>query len=218
MGAHTCHHYAARYVPHRVRNLCNFLGAFFSNELFQRQQLDDYQAEIKSREAAARIVNIFIGNTSPARVVEELQGEQEPILRLMNASGAAICYQDKLLLFGETPTNGQIRELAGWLAGQAEDHSYYTSKLSLNMKQPNDIKTQPGVIYVAISPGHHNYMLWFRPEVVQVVEWAGDPAKAVLKTDDGVRLSPRKSFENGGRSCNRLPIHGQRESWIYYLY
>lgn len=195
-GLITCHHYSARYVPHRVRNLCNFLGAFFSNELFQRQQLDDYQAEIKSREAATRIVNIFIGNTSPARVVEELQGEQETILRLMNASGAAICYQDKLLLFGETPTNGQIRELAGWLAGQAEDHSYHTSKLSLEYetaKRYQDVAS--GVIYVAISPGHHNYMLWFRPEVVQVVEWAGDPAKAVLKTDDGVRLSPRKSFE-----------------------
>ncbi|SCZ05961.1 PAS domain S-box-containing protein/diguanylate cyclase (GGDEF) domain-containing protein [Paenibacillus polysaccharolyticus] len=195
-GLITCHHYSARYVPHRVRNLCNFLGAFFSNELFQRQQLDDYQAEINSREAATRIVNIFIGNTSPARVVEELQGEQETILRLMNASGAAICYQDKLLLFGETPTNGQIRELAGWLAGQAEDHSYHTSKLSLEYetaKRYQDVAS--GVIYVAISPGHHNYMLWFRPEVVQVVEWAGDPAKAVLKTDDGVRLSPRKSFE-----------------------
>lgn len=195
-GLITCHHYSARYVPHRVRNLCNFLGAFFSNELFQRQQLDDYQAEINSREVATRIVNIFIGNTSRARVVEELQGEQETILRLMNASGAAICYQDKLLLFGETPTNGQIRELAGWLAGQAEDHSYHTSKLSLEYetaKRYQDVAS--GVIYVAISPGHHNYMLWFRPEVVQVVEWAGDPAKAVLKTDDGVRLSPRKSFE-----------------------
>ncbi|WP_366296222.1 diguanylate cyclase [Paenibacillus sp. AN1007] len=195
-GLITCHHYAARYVPHRVRNLCNFLGAFFSNELFQRQQLDEYQAEIKSREAAARIVNIFIGNTSPARVMEELQGEQETVLRLMNASGAAVCYQDKLLLFGDTPTNGQIRELAGWLAGQAEDHSYHTSRLSLEYETAKRYKdTASGVIYVAISPGHHNYMLWFRPEVIQVVDWAGDPAKAVLKTDDGMRLSPRKSFE-----------------------
>ncbi|MGQ8875385.1 GAF domain-containing protein [Paenibacillus sp. TSA_86.1] len=195
-GLITCHHYSARYVPHRVRNLCNFLGAFFSNELFQRQQLDDYQAEIKSRETAARLVNIFIGNTSPARVLEELQAEQETLLDLMNASGAAICYQDKLLMFGETPTNGQIRELAGWLAEQAEDHSYHTSRLSLEYETAKRYQgTASGVIYVAISPGHHNYMLWFRPEVVQVVEWAGDPAKAVLKTDDGMRLSPRKSFE-----------------------
>ena len=33
-------------------------------------------------------------------------------------------------------------------------------------------------------------MIWFRPEVIQLVDWAGDPAKAVLKTDDGC-VSPR---------------------------
>ncbi|WP_091016736.1 MULTISPECIES: diguanylate cyclase domain-containing protein [Paenibacillus] len=195
-GLITCHHYSARYVPHRVRNLCNFLGAFFSNELFQRQQLDDYQSEIQSREAASRIANIFIGNTSPARVLEELQGEEETVLNLMGAAGAAICYQDKLLLYGETPTSGQIRELAGWLAGKSEDYSYYTSKLSSEYETAKAYPDKAsGVIYVAISPGQHNYMIWFRPEVVQVVDWAGDPAKAVLKTDDGMRLSPRKSFE-----------------------
>ncbi|WP_433753296.1 diguanylate cyclase domain-containing protein [Paenibacillus amylolyticus] len=195
-GLITCHHYKARYVPHRVRNLCNFLGAFFSNELFQRQQLDDYQSEIQSREAASRIANIFIGNTSPVRVLEELQGEEETVLNLMNATGAAICYQDKLLLYGETPNSGQIRELAGWLACKSEDYSYYTSKLSLEYEASKFYQDKAsGVIYVAISPGQHNYMIWFRPEVVQVVDWAGDPAKAVLKTDDGMRLSPRKSFE-----------------------
>lgn len=195
-GLITCHHYSARYVPHRVRNLCNFLGAFFSSELFQRQQLDEYQAEIRSREAASRISSIFIGNTSSARILEELQSEEQTLLDLMSASGAAICYQDKLMLYGDTPTREQVRELAAWLAGKSEDYSYHTSKLSLEYGPATAYKDKvSGVIYVAISPGQHHYMIWFRPEVIQLVDWAGDPAKAVMKTDDGVRLSPRKSFE-----------------------
>lgn len=100
------------------------------------------------------------------------------------------------MLYGDTPNSGQIRELAGWLAGKAEDYSYYTSRLSAEYESSKAYQDKAsGVIYVAISPGQHNYMIWFRPEVVQIVEWAGDPAKAVLKTDDGMRLSPRKSFE-----------------------
>ncbi|PAF32878.1 diguanylate cyclase [Paenibacillus sp. 7516] len=195
-GLITCHQYSARYVPHRVRNLCNFLGAFFSSELFQRQQLDEYQAEIRSREAASRISSIFIGNTSPARILEELQSEEQTLLDLMSASGAAICYQDKLMLYGDTPTREQVRELAAWLAGKSEDYSYHTSKLSLEYGPATAYKDKvSGAIYVAISPGQHHYMIWFRPEVIQLVDWAGDPAKAVIKTDDGVRLSPRKSFE-----------------------
>ncbi|WP_145409381.1 diguanylate cyclase domain-containing protein [Paenibacillus xylanexedens] len=195
-GLITCHHYSPRYVPHRIRNLCNFLGSFFSSELFQRHQLDEYQAEIQSREQASRISNIFIGNTSPARVVEELQGEQQTLLNLMGASGAAVCYQDKLLLYGDTPTWEQVRGLAAWLAGESEDYSYHTSQLSLEYEPAKAYKEKAsGIVYVAISPGQHHYIIWFRPEVVQLVDWAGDPAKAVIKTDDGIRLSPRKSFE-----------------------
>jgi diguanylate cyclase (GGDEF)-like protein/PAS domain S-box-containing protein len=195
-GLITCHHYSARYIPHRVRNLCNFLGSFFSSELFQRQQLDEYQAEIRSREAATQIANIFIGNTSPVRIIEELQGEEQTLLSLMDASGAAICYQDKLLLYGDTPTREQVRELAAWLAGKSEDYSYHTSKLSLEYDPAKVYKEKAsGIVYVAISPGQHHYIIWFRPEVVQLVDWAGDPAKAMIKTDEGMRLSPRKSFE-----------------------
>jgi light-regulated signal transduction histidine kinase (bacteriophytochrome) len=40
-------------------------------------------------------------------------------------------------------------------------------------------------------------VLWFRPEVVETVTWAGDPRKAVTPVGDGGpdRLNPRKSFE-----------------------
>lgn len=100
------------------------------------------------------------------------------------------------MLYGDTPTREQVRELAAWLAGKSEDYSYHTSKLSLEYGPATAYKDKvSGAIYVAISPGQHHYMIWFRPEVIQLVDWAGDPAKAVIKTDDGVRLSPRKSFE-----------------------
>jgi len=47
-----------------------------------------------------------------------------------------------------------------------------------------------------ISKGHHNYMIWFRPEVLRTVNWAGNPNKPVEVLQDGnVRMSPRKSFD-----------------------
>jgi serine phosphatase RsbU (regulator of sigma subunit) len=40
-------------------------------------------------------------------------------------------------------------------------------------------------------------MLWLRPEMVQTVDWGGDPTNKLLAGNEGadVRLSPRKSFE-----------------------
>ncbi|WP_238651728.1 diguanylate cyclase domain-containing protein [Paenibacillus piscarius] len=195
-GLITCHHYSPRYVPHRIRNLCNFLGAFFSSELYQREQLDNYQTELEVRTKAMRIVDIFTGHTSSSRVIEQLVEEEQALLDMMEASGAAVCYQDKLMLFGATPSREQVRELAGWLSGKAKDYTYSSSRLSLEYESARAYKDKAsGVIYLAMTPGHQNYMIWFRPEVVEIVDWAGDPAKAVIQEDDGVRLSPRKSFE-----------------------
>ncbi|MCQ4085411.1 diguanylate cyclase domain-containing protein [Saccharibacillus sp. JS10] len=195
-GMITCHHYSPKYVTHRIRNLCNFLGAFFSNELYQRQQLDEYQAELQLRTEASKIAKIFLGNSSPFHIVEELYASESRLLRMMDASGAAISYNDKLLLFGDTPAPAQVRELSGWMAGKAKNYSHHTSRLSLEFSPATAYKEKAsGALYVALSPGQQNYIIWFRPEVLQIVDWAGDPAKAVIRDDDGMRLSPRKSFE-----------------------
>lgn len=41
-----------------------------------------------------------------------------------------------------------------------------------------------------------HYVLWFRPEVIQTVNWAGNPNKPVEVEQNGnQRLTPRKSFD-----------------------
>ncbi|GAB6988674.1 diguanylate cyclase domain-containing protein [Paenibacillus pini] len=195
-GMITCHHYAPKYVTHRVRNLCNFLGNFFSSELFQRQQLDDYQSEIHVKSLANHVTSIFIGNTSSSKVMEQLELEQSALLEMMNASGAAVVYHNKTALFGKTPMIDQIHDLAAWMKHRSKEYVYYSSALSLEFEGAIPYKDiASGALYLALSSDYKDYIIWFRPEVVQVVHWAGDPEKAVLKENDGVRLSPRKSFE-----------------------
>ncbi|GIP21944.1 diguanylate cyclase domain-containing protein [Paenibacillus sp. J22TS3] len=195
-GLIACHHRSPKYVPHRLRNLCNFLGSFLSSELYQRQQLDDYDSELRSKAHLNRIVGIFIGNTAASQILEQLHEEQVSLLKIMDASGAAVFYQDRLVLFGRTPTQEQVKDLAVWMSHRAVDLDYHTSRLSLEYEPAQSYKdVASGVVYLSLSQNHENYIMWFRPEVVQVVEWGGDPAKAVVQGEDGIRLSPRKSFE-----------------------
>ena len=52
-----------------------------------------------------------------------------------------------------------------------------------------------GLLAIAVSPTQQHYLLWFRPEAIQTVNWAGDPNKPVEVQEDGShRLSPRGSF------------------------
>jgi light-regulated signal transduction histidine kinase (bacteriophytochrome) len=38
-------------------------------------------------------------------------------------------------------------------------------------------------------------ILWFRPEIIEVVQWGGEPRKAIEDAGEGRALHPRKSFE-----------------------
>ncbi|UQZ37009.1 phytochrome Cph1 [Paenibacillus sp. PK3_47] len=195
-GLITCHHNSVKYIPHRIRNLCNFLGVFFSGELYQRQQLDNYQEEIELKTKINRLSGIFIGSTTAEAVIKQLIQEESVLLDVMKSSGAAVCYQGELTLFGAVPGVSEVEELAKWLSRQAQDNIYHTSSLSQEYKPAKTYKhLASGVMYTALSTEHSDYIIWFRPEVVQIVDWAGDPAKAVIQENDSLRLSPRKSFE-----------------------
>ena len=50
--------------------------------------------------------------------------------------------------------------------------------------------------------------MWFRPELVRTVNWAGDPTKSVVKGQEPARLSPRGSF-----ALWKQTVRGQAQDW-----
>src|SRR5690606_7150982 len=54
-----------------------------------------------------------------------------------------------------------------------------------------------------------NYVMWFRPEVVHTVTWAGNPDKPVEQTSGSPRLAPRASFEEW-----KQVVHLQSVPWV----
>ncbi len=52
-----------------------------------------------------------------------------------------------------------------------------------------------GLLAVSVSREPRDFVLWFRPQVVETVTWGGDPRKPVEPGANGDRLTPRKSFE-----------------------
>src|SRR5690606_37875109 len=51
-----------------------------------------------------------------------------------------------------------------------------------------------GIIALRISQKPNVYVFWFRPEVIQTVNWAGDPDRPA-EAGPGGELCPRRSFE-----------------------
>ena len=87
-----------------------------------------------------------------------------------------------------------------WIAAPAAPHEaalFATDRLS-SLYEPARAFTRDasGLLSIRISPKLPDYLLWFRPEQVEEVQWAGNPDKPVdLSETDGVlRLRPRNSF------------------------
>ena len=63
-----------------------------------------------------------------------------------------------------------------------------------------------GVLGMRLNEGHEIFL--FRRESISEVRWAGEPVKHLARTDDGVRLAPRRSF-----NVWRETVHGQSRPW-----
>ncbi len=66
------------------------------------------------------------------------------------------------------------------------------------------------MIAIPLSVTFGEYLVLFRNEEAHQVEWAGEPAKTVVLTPFGERLTPRGSFETGAKMCAGNPRRGLR--------
>jgi light-regulated signal transduction histidine kinase (bacteriophytochrome) len=118
------------------------------------------------------------------------------LLDLTGASGAAVYFNGATTIVGKAPSDEQLQGLIRWLGERPDSREVFcTHCLSREYPEAGAFKdVAAGLIAASMSRGRHNYVLWFRPEVVQTVEWGGNPHKPVDVGADPPRLHPRKSF------------------------
>lgn len=190
-GLIVCHHETPKPVSYEVRTACEFLGQAVSWELGIKEENEDLDYKISLRSILSRIVKAISQHQD---WVSELA--EADLLNLAGAQGAAILWDGKWTRVGQTPEIADLEPLVTWLDAQIEDHLFYTEALAQAYPDAASYRqTASGLISLVISKMSRSYLLWFRPEVVQTVNWGGNPQKPVEVQEDGiVRLSPRKSF------------------------
>ncbi len=198
-GLIACHHYSPKLVDYETRKACELLGQFASIELVHQQEreLDIYRTHVKAIEDELQqtllqesnfIEQVLIRNTSQ-------------LLGLVHAQGAAILLDGYLTLVGQTPSATQVQELVAWLVQNKAKRVFATDSLSRLYPEAKAFQDQAsGLLAISILFNHSKqksyHIIWFRPEQIQTVNWAGNPQDSVTINEIGeMQLSPRKSFE-----------------------
>lgn len=193
-GLIACHHYSPKYVPYTIRTACEFLGQIMSIELTSKEENEDLDYKIQIKSIHSKIVEAI----SPEKnFLDCLVKSESKLLNLVSAQGAVLLSDKECVFIGTTPGEAEIQDLIEWLETQFDHDIFYTD--SLCQVYPTAYKFKEvasGLLALEISRVPQNYILWFRPEVIQTVNWGGNPNKPVEIAQDGsLCLSPRKSFE-----------------------
>ena len=192
-GLIACHDSRPRYVSYEVRTACEFLGKILSAELLEKQENEELDYKIRIQNIPKYLIESIAQNNN---FIDALV-QEEKLLDIVSATGAVICDNDDLIPMGKVPEKSEIKNILNWLEYQTEDNIYYTNSLPTLYPQAKQYKKiASGLLALTISKIQCNYILWFRPEVIQTVNWGGNPVKQVENLPDGeVRIHPRKSFE-----------------------
>ena len=194
-GLIACHHHAPKSLSYETRTNCEFLGQVLSLQIGSKADTEDLDYKMKLQ----TVHNRFVNTIATCRMLGDgLKQNPTDLMNLAGSSGVVFCEGTMIESFGNTPPSLTIAALLEWVDQKiGEGAVYSTSTLVTDYPAFLPYKqVASGLIALRISRVQQIYLLWFRPEVVQTINWAGEPTKPTgIDTGKGQRIAPRKSFE-----------------------
>lgn len=211
-GLISAHHAEPKSVPYLIRSACDMLAKMGATQLDAFRTTRELE-QTRHFHAVQRSLLTLIA--SEPNYLEAL-GEHRGLLKdVTGASGVCLLLDGKLSCDGVTPPPELVLQLAAWLDTQAETQAELQTLVSCHLAQdlPSELgelaeqlrPTASGLLAVRISSVRRRWVLWFRPEIVSTIAWAGNPADAEVSRQT---LTPRASFEQW-----KQVVHGRSRPW-----
>ena len=197
------HHAEPRMVPYLVRSACDMLSKLVAT------QLTAFRAASRLRTAmhlhgVQRQLLTYVAAAND--YLSGLAQHMPELLQVTEASGAALWLEGRCERIGSVPPTPDVQRLVEWLDTKPGMELYETRQLSADLPWAADLAdAASGLLAIRISDVRQRYVLWFRPQVIRTVQWAGEP---IAKREITGQLHPRKSFESW-----RETFRGRSQHW-----
>jgi len=188
-GLIACHNYTPKFVPYETRVACELLGQVVSSRMVALENTE----QTRYRSATHVLQAKFLEALSHSDVGEALLKSNPNLLDYIPAEGATLCVGKEFHSAGVVPPEEELTKITRRLRRFASP-VFATDNLSSILPEAVAYKdVASGMLSITVSKDKNMYLMWFRPEEIQTVTWAGDPHKFV-EQGSGFRLHPRKSF------------------------
>jgi two-component system, chemotaxis family, sensor kinase Cph1 len=201
-GLISCHDRDARLVPFEVRLAIEHLGQILSLQIEAKEERAETAYLLGLRRTMSRLIGTLAEHDD---YLAGLEAAPDDLLCFAGSTGAAIVVEGKATLVGSTPDQDTVLALAQWLASSTTG-VYATDALPEAWPRASrHTDTASGILAVPISQIFRNYVIWFRPESMRTIKWAGEPVKRVSSQDGSV--APRRDFAPWLETVRNRSLH-----------
>ncbi|MBC3539114.1 GAF domain-containing protein [Rufibacter sediminis] len=191
-GLISCHHKTPINPSYELRSALELLSGIVSGQLAAKERENTIALKAQLRGIHAQLLEQLY--TIPT-LAEGLLSGTPNIQDLLNLSGAAVFFEGDVWTSGEVPEASDLKELVYWLRRNRTEKLFVTDTLPHQYMRARDYKgVASGLIALPINAEQGEYILGFRPEVLQTISWGGDPNQAIQMEADGKTYHPRNSF------------------------
>jgi diguanylate cyclase (GGDEF)-like protein len=191
-GTLVCHHNSPRQVTPDMRALFDLVGQVMSVMLGSLAESGLGEDRLRRHRALGAITAALA--QADAGIAEALSSSAGELVKMVPADGAVVMIDDRTVAVGRTPEPGAFRTILAALNGLAADDVAATAALPAVTGDPSaPLDGFAGALLLPLPSCGNGTVVWFRKELAYMVNWAGNPAKALPDAVTG-RLQPRESF------------------------
>ena len=204
-GLIACHNLTPRGLSQGERLACQVLAGGLARQVRGKEEAGDYRDRLRLRSAEDAVLGRL---GALANVADLARTTGDELRRMLEADGFAAIQGKEMHLVGRCPDRQDVREVAAWCRTRADATPLHTTSLADLLPSAAAYRDlASGLLAVTVSTEEPTQLLWFRAEKLEVVNWAGNPHKAVT-AGPGEALTPRTSF-----SAWSEEVRGRSRAW-----
>ncbi len=192
-GLIACHHRTEMIVSFEMRSVFEMISNIVSAKVTSLQGSVAHSLSLRLKEGLNSIVEETYRQND---VNEALLNSSPDVLDLFNAQGVVISGRGALHTKGVVPDAESLGELILWLHTRQLKRVFYTDHLGQEYDSARAFEKEvSGMLVIPINSPNDEYVLIFRSEFPQVVNWGGNPNERIFFDNDEKTYHPRHSFK-----------------------
>ncbi len=193
-GLIACHHRTARYLSFELCSVLELLSSVISNKIAAILHKEQYDLATYLHEKRNEMTRQLYAENDIAKGLLDLNNIN--LLNLFNATGAVVIRGHKIETMGRVPEMDYLESLSLWIQHKDINRVFYTDNFSEVYKDTTEYASiASGVMIIPVNTAKEEYVVCFRPEVRETINWGGDPESAISFEPGTNNYHPRNSFK-----------------------